>query len=188
MLVPYLRRLAGESRIIATSAYRKLNGKDTGQRSVVLELDLEDATEVEPEAIASMLEKFLKHVTGDAGAAGTFDIFKVESREPPERTDSRGPSWPPRRHPGGHRTFAYALDRYRRCRVPQGLSFLGLPPRRSEPPSAPPRGRAPSLRARRDPTLRARGRLGRRTSAALVHGVECATPWKVGHGLRLPPR
>jgi hypothetical protein len=93
MLVPYLRNLAGESRIVATSVHRKLNGKDAGKRSAVLELDLEDATEVEPETIASMLEKFLKHVTEDAGAAGTFDIFKVESsREPPERAEIHGSS------------------------------------------------------------------------------------------------
>jgi hypothetical protein len=93
MLVPYLRNLAGESRIIATCIHRKLNGKDAGKRSVLLEVELEDATEVEPEAIASMLEKFLKHVTEDAGAGATFDIFKVESsRESSDRAETHGTS------------------------------------------------------------------------------------------------
>jgi hypothetical protein len=87
MLVPYLRNLSGEARIVATSIRRKLNGKDAGKRSVVVEAELEDATDVEPEAIASMLEKFLKHVTEDAGAGGTFDIFKVES---PDRVETHG--------------------------------------------------------------------------------------------------
>lgn len=91
MLVPYLRHLAGESRIVATSIRRKLNGKDAGKRSVVLEVEFEDATEVEPEEIASMLEKFLKHVTEDAGAGGTFDIFKIEpSAESPDRVETHG--------------------------------------------------------------------------------------------------
>ncbi|HET9933965.1 MAG TPA: hypothetical protein VFQ35_24850 [Polyangiaceae bacterium] len=91
MLVPYLRNLSGEARVVATGVHRKLNGKDAGKRSVFLEVELEDAKEVEPEWIASMLEKFLKHVTEDAGAGGTFDIVKVEPAwESPDRAEKHG--------------------------------------------------------------------------------------------------
>jgi hypothetical protein len=79
LLLPYLKRVAGDARFMADRIQRKLVGKDGGARSRVIEIEIAAIERVDLDDVASKLEGFLRVAVRHADLAATFEVFQFEA-------------------------------------------------------------------------------------------------------------